>query len=293
MTASALPTARAVLAAFAALLLAAAPGAVSAGEHDTSRIVSAGGSITEIIYALGEESHLVGVDSTSLHPAAALADNPNVGYLRQLAPEGILSLAPTLILAEGDAGPPTTLDVLTASGVPVVKFDTPWTPAGAIEKIRGVAKILEAEEKGEAIVAALESDLDAAARAAAAMPRKPRVLFVLSHQGDRLLAAGAQTAAAAMIDLAGGVNALSGFNGYKPVSAEAVLEADPEVVVTMRTGQHQLSADVLFANAALRDSRAAKAGRLVSIDGLYLLGFGPRLGKAMRELAEAIAPAVQ
>src|SRR5215207_8192946 len=72
---------------------------------DPARIVSIGGAITEILYALGFDDRLAGVDSTSLYPAAALRDKPNVGYMRQLSAEGVLGLNPSLVLAAQGSGP--------------------------------------------------------------------------------------------------------------------------------------------------------------------------------------------
>ncbi len=80
--------------------------------YDTSRIVSIGGAITEILYALGLEQRIVAVDSTSFYPPQALREKPNVGYMRQLSPEGVLGLNPSLILATEGAGPKETVAVL-------------------------------------------------------------------------------------------------------------------------------------------------------------------------------------
>ena len=89
-------------------------------DHDPARIVSIGGAITEILYALGLEDRLAGVDTTSLYPAAALRDKPNVGYMRQLSAEGVLGLNPSLVLAVQGSGPKETMDVLEAAKVPLV-----------------------------------------------------------------------------------------------------------------------------------------------------------------------------
>ena len=71
---------------------------------DPARIISIGGAITEILYALGFEDRLAGVDATSLYPPAALRDKPNVGYMRQLSAEGVLGLNPSLVLAVQGSG---------------------------------------------------------------------------------------------------------------------------------------------------------------------------------------------
>ena len=107
---------------------------------DTSRIVSIGGSITEILYALGLQQKIVAVDTTSLFPPAALQEKPNVGYMRQLSAEGVLALAPTLVLALQGSGPKETIDVLETSKIPFVAVPDKFSGAGIVEKIRVVAQ---------------------------------------------------------------------------------------------------------------------------------------------------------
>lgn len=125
---------------------------------DFERTVVAGGSITEIVYALGVESHLVAVDSTSRYPPETGA-LPDIGYLRQLSAEPILSTRPTLLLADVDAGPPVTLDQLRAAGVEVIAVPEARTPREVVEKIRFVAGVFDARERGEDVVARLETSL--------------------------------------------------------------------------------------------------------------------------------------
>ena len=112
---------------------------------DPARIVSIGGAITEILYALGFEDRLAGVDSTSLYPAAALRDKPNVGYMRQLSAEGVLGLNPSLVLAAQGSGPKETMDVLEAAKVPLVLVPETFSEAGLIEKIRLVGHAMGAD----------------------------------------------------------------------------------------------------------------------------------------------------
>ena len=106
---------------------------------DNSRIVSIGGAITEILYALGLEQRVVAVDSTSFYPPQALRDKPNVGYMRALSPEGVLGLNPSLILASEDAGPKETIAVLRAAGIPFVLVPDKHTGKGILDKIELVA----------------------------------------------------------------------------------------------------------------------------------------------------------
>ena len=117
-----------------------------------------------------------------------------------------------------------------------------------------------------------------------------KVLFILSLSNGRIIAAGEDTSASAMIELAGAKNALTGFTGYKPVNEEAVLEAAPDVVVMMARGDHAASAEEVFSHPAFARTSAAEKKRLITMDGLYLLGFGPRLPQAVADLSAQIYP---
>ena len=85
--------------------------AISTPTKAADRVLSVGGSVTEIVYALGEGDRLVARDSTSSFPDSAVK-LPDVGYMRALAPEGVLSVNPDLIIAEEGSGPQETIDVL-------------------------------------------------------------------------------------------------------------------------------------------------------------------------------------
>ncbi|WP_370634938.1 hemin ABC transporter substrate-binding protein [Roseivivax sp. GX 12232] len=253
------------------------------------RVLSLGGAVTEIVYALDEEDRLVARDTTSSWPPEA-TELPDVGYLRALSPEGVLSVGPDLILAEEGAGPPEVVDILRAADVAFVSVPDGYTPESVIAKIELVGAALGVEAKSEALAAETRAALaDATAQALAHDGQAKRVLFVMSAQGGRIMAAGSGTAAEGIITLAGGENALSGFEGYKPVSDEAIAAAAPDVVLMMdRGGDHSVTDAALFASPALRTTPAARQGRVLRMDGLKLLGFGPRTAEAVTELSAAL-----
>ncbi|MBY6048750.1 hemin ABC transporter substrate-binding protein [Vannielia litorea] len=274
----------------AALVLAVALAGPTMAQDAGRRVVSLGGAVTEIIYALGEQDRLVARDSTSTFPAEATG-LPDVGYVRALSSEGVLSVAPDMILAEESSGPQETLDVLEAAQVPLVVVPDGYDGPAIRRKIEIVAEALGVPEKGEALAAEVEATLAEAVEGA--RPDQPvRVLFVLSMQGGRIMAAGRGSSAEAIISLAGGVNALEGFNGYSQVSDEAVLEAAPEVILMMeRGGDHGGdSADVL-AHPVLGQTPAAESGAVLRLPGLLLLGFGPRTPEAVTALSSALKAA--
>ncbi|TIR26026.1 MAG: hemin ABC transporter substrate-binding protein [Mesorhizobium sp.] len=254
---------------------------------DSSRIASIGGSITEIVYALGEEGRLVARDSTSTYPEAA-AKLPDVGYMRALSPEGVLSVNPTGILALQGSGPKEAVDVLKKSSVPFIEVPDHFNHEGILEKIRIVGKALGVEAKAERLAAETDAKLTSAEKQTASIKDRKRVLFVLSTQGGKILAAGSDTAADGIIKLAGAVNAVEGFSGYKGMTDEAIVSAKPDVILTMKGGGPPISEDELFANPAVASTPAGTNRKMISMWGGYLLGFGPRTAEAIHDLAVSL-----
>ncbi|MER8749409.1 hemin ABC transporter substrate-binding protein [Mesorhizobium sp. M1050] len=254
---------------------------------DPSRIAAIGGSITEIVFALGEEKHLVARDSTSRYPKAAL-ELPDVGYMRALSPEGVLSVNPTGILALHGSGPKEAVDVLRKTSVPFIEVPEHYSHEGILEKVRIVGRALGVDAKAEALAKELDARLTAAEKQTASIMQRKRILFVLSIQGGKILAAGSETAADGMVRLAGGVNAVEGFSGYKQMSDEAVITARPDVILMMSNAGPPVSDDELFGNPSVASTPAGTARKLIRIDGAYLLGFGPRTADAIHELAVSL-----
>ncbi len=256
--------------------------------QDKSRIASVGGSITEIVYALGEQDKLVARDSTSTYPEDA-TKLPDVGYMRALSPEGVLSVNPTGILLLEGSGPKEAIDVLKKASVPVITVPDTYDHAGILEKIRVVGQALGVDQKASELSAQVDKDLSAAEQLTAQLPEKKRVLFILSLQGGKILAAGGDSAANGIIELAGGINAVDGFDGYKQLTDEAAIVANPDIILMMdRGGDHSVANADLFAHPAIAPTPAGQAKQVVRIDGSYLLGFGPRTAGAIRDLATAL-----
>jgi iron complex transport system substrate-binding protein len=256
---------------------------------DTSRLVAIGGSLLEIVYALGEEDKLVARDSTGLYPpeAAALLD---VGYMRALSPEGVIAVNPSALLVVEGSGPPETLDVLSKGSVPYITVPDSFSHEGVLAKVRTVGKALGVEAKAEALAAELDAQMLAAEAATKDIPdaERQRVLFVISVQDGKIRAAGTGTAANGIIMLAGAVNPLGGMEGYQTLSDEAILTANPDVVLMMDNANNADLPAQLAANPAMAATPAFKNGRVLRIEGSFLLGFGPRTPAAILELASQL-----
>jgi iron complex transport system substrate-binding protein len=269
-----------------ALLAAAATGA---GAQDAAqRVVTLGGDVTEIVYALGEGKRLAGRDATSTFPQEA-TNLPDVGYFRQLGAEGVLSLRPDLILAAAQAGPAEALKQIAGAGVRIVTMPEGYSPDSVLRKVDAVAAALGVPEKGAKLAEDLRREFDAAKTTIASMSGKPKVLFLIAAGGGAPMAAGTRTAADALVALAGGENVFADHSGYKAVSMEAAAAVGPEAIAMMTSTLENMGGTSGVTNhAALRLTPAAKTGRIIVRDGTYMLGCGPRLPQAMLDFAHAI-----
>ena len=201
---------------------------------------------------LASSGRLVARDSTSVYPQAALS-LPDVGYMRALSPEGVLSVNPTGILALQGSGPKEAVDVLKKASVPYIVVPEKFDHAGILDRIRVVARAIGADAKGEALAADVDAKLKAAEALTANVKERKRILFILSFKDGRILASGSGTAADGIIALAGGVNAVEGFEGYKQLADEAVdrRAAGRHPDDGPRRGDHDFSEAELFAHPAL------------------------------------------
>lgn len=278
----------AALAATAPWWLARAAHADTPPAAAPQRVISLGGSVTEIVYALGAEAQLVGTDQSSLYPPAAQA-LPQVGYFRQLALEGILSLTPNLILAAHGSGPDYVLDKLRTLGIDVHLFSGEPSVDTLLANIKGIAAVLKVEARGAALATRLREEL--ATLAAEPPAVSPSVLILTTHTGQ-LRAAGHGTAADAVLTLAGGHNLLPATQqGYQTLGAESVADLAPQWILTSPLSLRASggSLETFAAKNGVVLTPAAKQGRILVLDDLLLLGIGPRLPEAIRTLREQFA----
>lgn len=257
-------------------------------EVNPLRVVAAGGSITEIIYALGQEDTLVGVDSTSVYPSLA-QEKPQIGYVRQLSPEGVLSLSPDLLIGESDAGPDKVIQQLAETELHIELISDHDNFAGIEQKIQLIADLLGANDAGNALVDEVKEDKAALNHILNQVEEPPTVLFVLSLRGGSPIVSGSGTSAHDVITAAGGSNAAGELEGWKPLSTEAAVPLNPDVIITMgRAGQH--NTDNLAELPHFRFSNAVKNNRVYVVNGSFLLGMGPTTPKAVIDLATKLHP---
>lgn len=247
------------------------------------RLISVGGALTEVVYALGAQSLLVATDTTSLYPEAATR-TPKVGYLRQLSAEGLLSLQPDALVGAADAGPAVVLEQVRAAGVRVELVPAQHSFEEVLRKVETVGRVTGREAQAAQLAQRLQQEWAQVSRQVAQATRRPRALFILSHNGSPMVA-GTDTAAHALLTLAGADNVVTAFAGYRPLTAEAMAAAAPQVLINSTQGIEALGGVAAFwqrPELALTPAFARKA--LVTMEASHLLGFGPRLPSAVQAL---------
>ena len=249
------------------------------------RLISIGGALTEIVYLLKANSELVGVDTTSIYPAAATR-LPNVGYTRSLSAEGILALRPTQLIATEDAGPPIVLKQIVDTRIPLTILPSSHQFKDLIDRVNTIGRLVHKTDMAQALASRLHLEWkDAQERVSHSKVNNIRALFVLSQNPSQLMVGGTKTSADAMIKFAGARNAIAGMSGFKPLTPEAVIAANPDVIVVTDQGMKAVGGiGGVLRFPGISQTRAGKEQKIISLEAMYLLGFGPRMPLAIAEL---------
>lgn len=276
----------------AAAGLGVAPGwpvaSAAAAPADPARVVSVGSDVTEIVYALGRGDRVVATDTTSVYPDAA-AQTTRVGYLRNLAAEGVLSLRPDLILLSAAAGPRPAIKQLQLAGARTVVVPEGYSLQTVRKKIEVIGEVFQLRNKARELLDRFDQDVSRLQElTATGTLSRPRVAFLMTARNGSPLAGGRNTAADAVIKLIGATNVFQHV-GYKGVSREAMVSAAPAIILMM---PHTIAASggpqKVAAMPDIALTPAGRAGAIMSIDGPALLAFGPRTASAALALARAI-----
>jgi iron complex transport system substrate-binding protein len=254
-------------------------------------VATLGGVFTETAYALGAQDQVAAIDASSFYPPEALAEKPNFGYYRFLSAEPVLAQAPSLIIGNEETGPPEVVAQLRDAGVPILLLPDNNDVQAARELITTLGTIFGKEEGAAELIATLDADVTAAEELVTQATSRPRVLFILQPPEAPTLVAGGDTAAGSMISLAGGENIYPGFGSYIPMTPEGIVEIAPDIILTTDASLERFGGrEAFLAAPGIAQTAAAQAGRVVSMEDLYLLVFGPRTGKAIADLARLLHP---
>ncbi|WP_099608555.1 heme/hemin ABC transporter substrate-binding protein [Vibrio coralliilyticus] len=257
--------------------------AVAATAMANERIISAGSAVTELILALEQQNQLVAVDVTSELPQDL--ELPKIGYHRRLSSEGLMALNPTRLIGSDEMGPETSLSQLKTAGVEVDIVNTLPTPEGLLERIDEIAALTDSQKNAEALKAEVNQQISSLEKNKAKTKEAKKVLFLLIHEGRPANVAGASTTPNAIIELAGGINpAASKLNSYKPLSTEAMVEMQPDVIlVSGRSYEKMGGADAILAKMPLLAATpAGQSKNIITVDGHALVG-----GLGLKSLSEA------
>ena len=259
--------------------------------HSTERIISLNGSSTEILFALGVGANVVGCDASSTYPKHVKETLPSVGYQYQLNAEGILSLRPTLVIGRADVKPPQVIEQLRMAGVTVLLFKEPRTFDEAKQRLSTIGKAVGRQERATSLISALEKDIETLKSKINARQghAKLKALFLYLRGPQTAFVLGRDSGPGAMLEIAGATNAAGKITGTKPMTAEAVIAAQPDVYVLFESGLKSIGGvEGLLKVPGLAQTPAGRHKRVVAMDGLYLSGFGPRCGKAALDLFRGI-----
>ena len=258
---------------------------------DDTRVVIAGGSITEIFYLLGIEDRIVALDITSNYPEEA-KKFPSVGYVRMLSAEGLLSMNPTIILGENDMGPPTVIKQVRETGVELRIIPEKKSVQGIIEKIRCVAETMGVSSLAEELInheyiekySQIKQNQDKVLR------KNISAMVIYSMQGTSPIVCGTGESGDAFLKLIGAENAFSAFEGWKPASAESILANDPDyIIITSRLLKRFSSIEELKNHPSLSQTTAAQNDNIIAKDGMAMMGFGPRTIDCALEVSKIIS----
>ena len=256
----------------------------TAAQAQVNRIVSINGTVTEIICALGFEKSIVGVDVTSTYPAS-MKNIAKVGHNRNLNVEGILALNPTILTGLEAEIKPEVKQQLVAAGVNVILFKQEYSIAGTKVLITEVATAFGKKSAANAVNKQIDKDVAAIKKSA----KNKKVLFIYARGAGNMMVAGEGTSVEKAIVLAGASNAIAGFKDYKPLTAEAVVSANPDVILMFTSGLESMGGiDGLLKIQGIAQTNAGKNKKVIEMDGQLLTGFGPRVGVAIATLANQL-----
>jgi len=246
------------------------------------RLVSLNGTVTEILFSLGLGERIVGVDTSSIFPPNATKIK-KIGYQRTLTSEGILSFNPTHIIGTDTAGPPNTMEQLRQLSIPMLIIPEVFTPEGVESKIRLITNFLNKQKEGENIINEFRTKMNSFQKPQ--LKKEVKVLFLYSRSASSIFVSGSNTPAASVIQLSGAVNAVTDFQDYKPLTSEALVNANPDVILITKHSYDMLGGgDSIWEIPGIKSTKAGKAKQVLVMDDLLLLGFGPRLPQALSEL---------
>jgi len=256
------------------------------------KIITAGSAMTETVCALGDCSKIIASDRTSLYPAE-IQKLPSIGYRTSISAEGIISLQPSLVIAEKDYVEPAVLDQIKSTGIKLLIVERVYTVDGTKNMIRQIATELNKKAEGEKLISKIESQLAEANAIVKKSKVTPKVLCVYNRGTSSVDIAGTKTFSS-ILPYVGAEPAITGVDGYKPLNAEALIASNPDYLLMFESGVQSLGGvDGVLKIAGVTETTAGKKKQIIAMEGIKLSNFGPRFGEAVKELAIQLHPDTQ
>jgi len=261
-------------------------GTICFAQSDT-RIITAGSATTETVCALGLCDKIVATDRTSLYPVEVQL-LPSIGYRTGISAEGIIALKPTLFIVEKAYVDETVVKQIQSTGIPVIEVARAYDLPGTKDLIRTIAKELKRIPQGEQIIAKIESQLAEASVIAKKAKSTPKVLCIYNRGTSSFEVAGNKTFSN-ILPFVNATPAVTGVEGYKPLNTEALITSNPDFLLMFESGVKSLGGvEGVLKVPGVNQTTAGKKKQVIVMDGIKLSNFGPRLGEAAKELAEAL-----
>lgn len=257
---------------------------------DVSRILPLRGNISEIVFALGLGDRVVGRDISATAPE--VEDLPLVTRAHDVTAESVLSLRPTVILADTDTGPPEALEQIRNVGVPVIVFDVPTEVADIDDRVLDIASALGVSEVGAQVADSISTAIDDVTSDLHPDDRRVVAFLYVRGQAAVYLLGGPGSGADSMIEAAGGIDAGTDEglgNAFTPLTSEALVAARPEVILLTSTGLESVGGlDGLLQIPGIAQTPAGMNRSIITVEDGALFSFGVRTPEAVASLAEQL-----
>lgn len=247
---------------------------------EAHKIVSLNGAVTEIVAALGHEKEIVGIDVTSTYPETIKTTAKDLGHVRSITIESIIALKPTVIIGTEKDMSSELAEKIKGAGIEAHILKQEFTPEGTKKLIADVAGILKNTD-----FKALADKVDADLAKVQPIAKAPKVLFIYARGAGTLMVSGKNTPVEKTITLAGGQNAITEFEDFKPLTPESLIKGNPDVILLFTSGLESLGGvDGLLKIQGIDKTNAGKNKKIIALDGALISGFGPRIGEGAAAL---------
>ena len=257
------------------------------------RIITIGGSVTEIVFALNQGFRVVAVDQSSTIPTQ-VNDLPQVGYIRAISTEGILSMEPTKIITTSDMGPPNVVSQLKSSGVELVIFKSPKSYADIVELVKLIGAELDATTESVKLIESMEVSYNSIKSDIAKQTKSPNIAFFMGMGGGSTLsafnAAGSGTRANYLIEFIGGNNIFKdSFKKYSKVDSETLINLNPDIILLASMGSHNQIIENIENDKYLQYINAVKKDQIHFIELGKSLTFGSNFVDSAADIANKVS----